>query len=218
MSKIRFSLYHDFVLSVLQCFLSKSFSALSSLYVVCNINTLRPRQNGRHLPDNIFKYIFFNENVWISLKISLTFVPKVPINNILALVLIMAWRRPGNKPLSEPMMVSLPRHICVTRPQWVNSGIVRCHNVLHIELHYNNINWKLLDVRTIWHIISISIRCYLISYWVGAEYDSKWHLIKISSKSGMFCFEILLNFRRAMSKTYSRALLQQNRTDWDRKS
>ena len=33
----------------------------------------------------------------------------------------MAWRRPGDKPLSEPMMVSLPTHICVTRPQWVNN-------------------------------------------------------------------------------------------------
>ena len=32
----------------------------------------------------------------------------------------MAWRRPGDKPLSEPMMVRLPTHICVTRPQWVN--------------------------------------------------------------------------------------------------
>ena len=84
-------------------------------------NTLRPRQNGSHLPDDIFKYIFLNENVWISLKISLKFVPRVPINNIPALVLIMAWRRPGDKPLSEPMMVSSPMHICVTRPQWVNT-------------------------------------------------------------------------------------------------
>ena len=32
----------------------------------------------------------------------------------------MAWRWPGDKPLPEPMMVRLPRHICVTRPQWVN--------------------------------------------------------------------------------------------------
>ena len=32
----------------------------------------------------------------------------------------MAWRRPGDKPLSEPMMVSLPTYICVARPQWVN--------------------------------------------------------------------------------------------------
>ena len=70
------------------------------------LNTLRPRQNGRHFPDDIFKWIFLNENVWISTKISLKFVPKVPINNIPALVQIMAWRRPGDKPLSEPMLVS----------------------------------------------------------------------------------------------------------------
>ena len=92
-----------------------SFEARSS-----NVNTLRLRQNGRHFPDNIFKWIFLNENVWILIKISLKFVPKGRINNIPALVEIMAWRRPGNKPLSEPMMVSLLTHICITRPQWVN--------------------------------------------------------------------------------------------------
>ena len=68
-------------------------------------NTLRPRQNGRHVSDDIFKCIFLNENIWISLKIWLKFVPKVWINNIPALVQIMAWCRPGDKPLSEPMMV-----------------------------------------------------------------------------------------------------------------
>ena len=46
------------------------------------------------------------------------FVPKGPINNIPALVQIMTWRRSGGKPVSEPMLVSLPMHICVTRPQW----------------------------------------------------------------------------------------------------
>ena len=87
-----------------------------------SLNTLRPRQNGRHFPDDTFKRIFMNDNVWISIKVSLKFVPKGSINNITALVQIMAWRRPGNKPLSEPMMVNLPTHICVTRPQWVNIG------------------------------------------------------------------------------------------------
>ena len=86
------------------------------------INTLRPRQNGRHFPDDIFKRIFLNQNVQIQINISLKFVPKCPINNIPALVQIMAWRRPIDKPLSEPMMVSFPTHICVTRPQWVNPG------------------------------------------------------------------------------------------------
>ena len=52
--------------------------------------------------------IFFNKNVWISLKISLKFVSKVRIKNMLALVQMMAWRRPGNKPLSGPMMVDFP--------------------------------------------------------------------------------------------------------------
>ena len=59
--------------------------------------------------------------VWIPIEISLKFVPKDLINNIPALVQIMAWRRPGNKPLSESMMVSLLTHVCVTWPQWVNS-------------------------------------------------------------------------------------------------
>ena len=84
------------------------------------INTLRPRQNGRHFPDDIFKCIFLNENVWISIEISLKLVAGGPTNNFPALVQIMAWRRPGDKPLSELMIVSLLTHICVTRPQGVN--------------------------------------------------------------------------------------------------
>ena len=83
---------------------------------------MRPRQNGRHFADDIFKCIFLNENVWIPVKIPLKFVPEGPINNIPAMVQIMAWRRPGAMPLSEPMMVSLPTHICVARPQWVKLG------------------------------------------------------------------------------------------------
>ena len=72
-----------------------------------HINTLRPRQNGRHFSDDIFTCIFLNENVQISIKISLKFVPKGPISNMVALVQIMAWRRLGNKLSSEPMITSL---------------------------------------------------------------------------------------------------------------
>ena len=57
------------------------------------------------LADNTFKYKFVNENVLISKKLSLKFVPYDPIDNIPALVQIMAWRQIGDKPLSEPMMV-----------------------------------------------------------------------------------------------------------------
>ena len=46
-----------------------------------SVNTLSPRQNGRHFADDIFKCIFLNENIWIPIKISLKFIPKGPINN-----------------------------------------------------------------------------------------------------------------------------------------
>ena len=69
-------------------------------------DTLRPRQNGRQFPHDIFKFIFLNKNVWVSINISLKFVPKGPINNIPALVRIIAWRRPGDKPLSESIIAS----------------------------------------------------------------------------------------------------------------
>ena len=90
-----------------------------SRHVESYIITLRPRQNGRHFADDIFKCIFFNESIWIWINISLNYVPKGPIDKMPALVQIMAWRCPGDKPLSEPMMVNLLMHICVTRPQWV---------------------------------------------------------------------------------------------------
>ena len=120
------------------CFLS-SVELLSWCLLACN--KLRPRQNGRHFSDDIFKCIFLNENIWIMINISLKFVPKGQINNIPALVQIMAWRRPGDKLLSEPRMVRSPTHICVTRPQWVKSS------------HSNPIeDWVQLDETYMWSI------------------------------------------------------------------
>ena len=63
------------------------------------INTLRSRQEGCHFPDDVFTCIFAHENVENLVAISLKFVP--------ALLQIMAWRGPGDKPLNEPMMISL---------------------------------------------------------------------------------------------------------------
>ena len=84
------------------------------------LNTLRPRPDGRHFADDIFTCIFFNEDCCILIEHSLKYVRKGQIDNNRTLVQIMAWRQSGDKPLSEPMMISLPTHICVTRPQWVN--------------------------------------------------------------------------------------------------
>ena len=96
-----------------------------------SVNTLSPRQNGRHFANDTFKCIFLKENVWIPITIWPGFAPKRPINNIPALVQIMAWRRPGDKPLSEPMMVISPTHICVTRPQWVKYSIEMSSYISH---------------------------------------------------------------------------------------
>ena len=52
---------------------------MKTLMVGFMVNTLRPRQNGRHIPDDTFKRIFVNENVTILIEISLKFVPKDPI-------------------------------------------------------------------------------------------------------------------------------------------
>ena len=89
----------------------------SLFFINCSrhfLNTVRQKQNGRHFGDDIFKCIFLAENVWISIDtcISLKFICKCQINNISALDQIMAWHRPGDKPLFEPVLVSLLMYIC----------------------------------------------------------------------------------------------------------
>ena len=104
-------------------------AALLPLLIWLHIfNTLNPVQNGRHFLDEChcleWKWIHFDYN-------SLKFVP--------ALVRIMAWGRPGVKPLSEPISVSLLTHICVTHPQssrheciFVETRAIWCENVTFI--------------------------------------------------------------------------------------
>ena len=139
------------------------------------INILRPRQNGRHFPDDIFKCIFLNENVWISLKISLKFVPKGPINNIPASVQIMAWHRPGDKPLSEAMLVSLLMHKCVTWPQWVK--------VQHHKLKWISMGKWTKNVDTVTHFRAKTKwptfhRQYFQMHWLflkSSEHQQAWY-------------------------------------------
>ena len=56
------------------------------------------------MADDLSKYIFMNEKFCILIRISLKFVLKGPIDNKSVLVQVMAWRRIGDKPLSEPML------------------------------------------------------------------------------------------------------------------
>ena len=148
-----------------------------------DINSLRPRPNRRHFADDTFKLIFLNENVTISIKFSLKFVSKVRINNIPALVQMMAWRRPGDEPLSEPMMVSLLRHICVTRPQWINSigGLSnfycasRCINVWRQKVSLDG------NVIFHWHICTI-LNVYYVSFNV---LEKLWNWLIGRSEAGL---------------------------------
>ena len=134
-----------------------------------DFNSLRPRHNGRHFPDDIFKCIFLNESIWISFEISLKFVPKGPINNIPALVQIMAWRRPGDKPFSETMLVCLLTNICVTRPQWVNVP-GRDHQWVPFTKVSNADHWCVFDVRPIKLLKHSCDRCF----------QTPWHSCDVS--------------------------------------
>ena len=160
------------------------YTQYSTVPVTC-VNTLRLRQNGRHFPDDIFKWIFLNENVWISINISLKFVPRGPINNIPALVQIMASCRPGDKPLSEPMLVSLPMHICVTQPQWVKNMIFKY--VIENSSWDTHCEFKLLKgewhrtslMKILFHqIMSLShnelTHCGLVMSWCNMDLDQHW--------------------------------------------
>ena len=83
------------------------------------LTNLRTTQNGHYFPADIFKCIFHDWKyvMYILIKVSLKFVPKGPINDIPALGQILAWRHPDSKPSSEPMVVSLLMHKCITQLQ-----------------------------------------------------------------------------------------------------
>ena len=115
-----------------------NYAHLNSSITPLHIQHIEAETNGCHFADDRFKCIFLKENVRILIKISLKFVPKGQMNNIPALVQIMAWRRPGDKPLSEPMMVSL-LHICVTLSQWVKlyiCNVMLCKTSTSIWIYF----------------------------------------------------------------------------------
>ena len=95
----------------------------------------------------------FSSTFSFSLKIA----SKGPINNVQALIKMMAWRRPCGKPLSEAMIVSLLIYSCVTQPEWVkreHSMIIsaECAPIAYSTITdiMNNvpINWRLYPDHT----------------------------------------------------------------------
>ena len=88
------------------------------------------------LADVLFKCIFMNENDRI------TFVPMSPIDNMPALVQLMAWRRTGDKPLSEPMLTRFTDAYMRHKGRWVNREEMHLPNEVtlgkaHCSTHRN---------------------------------------------------------------------------------
>ena len=88
-------------------------------------NTLRARQNGQYIADNIFSCIFFNENSYIVILISL---------------------KSGNKPLAEPILACFFRHSAsmsqVRSRGWFTKPI---HQLFfpNFPHHENSTYWKI---------------------------------------------------------------------------
>ena len=72
-----------------------------------NTNSSPPWQNGRHCADDVFKCIFMNEKFCILNRHSPKFVLKGLIKKKSVLVQVMAWRRVGDKPLTESKLIEL---------------------------------------------------------------------------------------------------------------
>ena len=128
-------------------------------------------------------------DIWISIKFSLKFVPKGPIDNIPASVQLMAWRRPGDKPLSEQMMVVLPTHMCVTRPQWVTMLFdeqlaghwiyypawgLDFENNFHVKIYayvsLNGLIWVIFDLENeVWLASQILVK-FKWAHWLAHKY------------------------------------------------
>ena len=93
-------------------------------YDETRVNRLKkwPPKSWRHFQVHVLQW-----KCTILLKISLKFGPKDQINNITALVQIMAWRRSADKSSSEPMMVRLPIYASLglnelTQMNWHSTG------------------------------------------------------------------------------------------------
>ena len=72
--------------------------------VIDDINQSPHGQDGCHLTDDNLDEFSWMKKFCILIKISMKFVPYGLIDNSPALVQIMAWRRIGDKPLTEPLL------------------------------------------------------------------------------------------------------------------
>ena len=145
------------------------------------VNTLMPRQYGRHIADNIFKCIFLNENIWIFIKIPLNIVPKGRINYIPALVQIMAWRWWGIIWTNDGLVYWCIIIICFTRPPGVKISLIKSNmvtrqitNLVTLSRHEIYPIWY-IQHWLLFHLVFIMIKQHWFTQWPCAQtVTSNW--------------------------------------------
>ena len=191
---------------------------------VC-FNTLRPRQNGRHFADDTFKRIFMNENVRISINISLKFVPKGLINNT------PAWSAPSHY-LNQWWLIHWLTYASLGFNELTYFSVVVClgcllHHILsyhciyipgklgfcfhyycavYDECKYSDTFWLAVRIRVIVHYtISLSSLCQLIwghwTYKMPVRYIlwSVWVILNIFSQLSIIQYMALCVFSLPIS-------------------
>ena len=109
--------------------------------IVKDTITVRPRQNGHYFPDDTFKCIFVNENVWISIKMSLTLVlegPSIGLDNVLAPHCIVIQRQSLSSHLSCKDVLTTKSCIHIHCSIWKKMCIstIACNRVT-LKLNFN---------------------------------------------------------------------------------
>ena len=129
-------------------------------------------------------------------------MPKGPINNIPALVQVMAWRRWGDKLLSEPMMASLLTRICITRPQWVKKNI---DWVLLVQHSYVVIYVVIYNVR-----YCKAARINMITLWfsgvltnISCNHHLTFHIVHVCGATWVF----VVGWKLLQYSTFARSFL-----------
>ena len=78
--------YNSFCYGAIEVWFQRNVSSAIWQKHMFSFNTFRPRQNGRHFANDIFKWIFLNENIWIWINMSLKYDPDGQVEKIPSLV------------------------------------------------------------------------------------------------------------------------------------
>ena len=140
----------------------------------------------------------FLERKWVLIKISLEFVPKGPINNS-SNGPDNGLAQPSDKTLSEPMMVSLLTHICVTRHQLVKVWFI----LFSYNINVCVIRWTITVILLLFnavlftiHVWNSHVRLNVLLVFLPLWYNNRVHVL-------LFGKETMRNTPKIKSYTWS---------------